>query len=273
MEEGTGSSDAGMLEEDAGEGAGGEEGGVAGDLKTVREGFMIPSRVCREGGKMMMIFSNQTSLEGGQMMMQLSELQFQDLHGGGTIQVVGRIRMVGGGEGRQGEDLNTQLQQLHTVFTDGETLTQIMEHIPAEYIIWPPPGEGHQMMMEVLSLEQESDGVLKIVGRIHLDAAGGEGGGGMYWGDLHTQLQELHTMVSKRETEAAATSTAAEPSTAGGWRGWWGGVGWRGSSWWGAGGGGGETGVGGEVGTRDPPPQEEYLSSKVYTEGHLQSGY
>jgi hypothetical protein len=34
-------------------------------------------------------------------LMQLSELQFQDLHGGGTIQVVGRIRMVGGGEGRQ----------------------------------------------------------------------------------------------------------------------------------------------------------------------------
>ena len=129
--------------------------------------------------------------------------------------------------------------------------------------------------MEVLSLEPESDGELKIVGRIHMGAAGGGGGGGMYWGLLHTQLQELHTMVSKREAEAAATSTPAEPSTTGGWRGWWGGVGWRGRSWWGwgAGGGGGETGVGGEVGTRDHPPQEERLSSSVYTGGHLQSGY
>ena len=175
----------------------------------------------------------------------------------------------------QGEDLNTQLLQLHTVFTDGETLAKIYEHLPADYTIWPPPGEGDHSWMEVLSLEPESDGELKIVGRIHMGAAGGGGGGGMYWGLLHTQLQELHTMVSKREAEAAATSTPAEPSTTGGWRGWWGGVGWRGRSWWGwgAGGGGGETGVGGEVGTRDHPPQEEYLSSSVYREGHLQSGY
>ena len=62
---------------------------------------MIPSRVRREGGKMKVILANPTSLEKGQMMMQLSELQwlseqqFPDLNEGGAIQVVGGIRMVG----------------------------------------------------------------------------------------------------------------------------------------------------------------------------------
>ena len=69
---------------------------------------MIPSRVRREGGKMKVILANPTSLEKGQMMMQVSELQwlseqqFPDLNEGGAIQVVGRLRVVGGGEGEGG---------------------------------------------------------------------------------------------------------------------------------------------------------------------------
>ena len=54
------------------------------------------------------------------------------------------------------------------------------------------------MMMEVLSLEQESDGVLKIVGRIHLGAAGGEGGGGCM-GETYTHNYRNYIQWSQSE--------------------------------------------------------------------------
>lgn len=120
--------------------------------------------------------------------------------GGGTGTGTGSWAERGGEGGvwMQGEDLNTQLQQLHTVFTDFDTLVQIMDHLPPEYIISPLPRreEGAEMMMQVLSLEPDLDGSMRIVGRIHLGAAGGEGGGGMFWEVLHTQLQDLHTLVT-----------------------------------------------------------------------------